>query len=126
VPDVTNQDQATAAAALGAAGFQVTVQQAGSDTVPAGTVIGTNPPAGTPLAKGSPVTLIVSSGPTAVEVPNTVGMTQDEATAALTGRGLSVIVNFGPGQNGRVVAQDPGGGTVPPGSTVSITIGQDA
>ncbi len=44
VPDVTQQDPLAAAAILGQAGFQVTVEPTASDTVPVGKVIGTDPP----------------------------------------------------------------------------------
>ncbi|HZT64774.1 MAG TPA: Stk1 family PASTA domain-containing Ser/Thr kinase [Acidimicrobiales bacterium] len=63
VPDVSGMDAAQAANELGQSGLAVsnTVQQA-SDTVPSGQVIGTNPPAGQQVPKGTGVELIVSSG----------------------------------------------------------------
>ena len=64
VPDVSGMDSAQAANQLGQSGLSVanTVQQS-SESVPSGAVIATNPPAGTPVNKGSSVTLVVSSGP---------------------------------------------------------------
>jgi serine/threonine-protein kinase len=63
VPSVAGDDLAGASATLGAAGFRVTSVQQSSATVASGTVIGTNPTAGTQMAKGSTVQVIVSSGP---------------------------------------------------------------
>jgi beta-lactam-binding protein with PASTA domain len=65
VPSVAGDDLAGASATLGAAGFKVTSIQQSSTTVASGTVIGTNPAAGTQMAKGSTVQVIVSSGPPA-------------------------------------------------------------
>jgi len=123
VPAVKNQDQNTAAAALQAAGLQVQIQPMPSDTVPQGTVIDTNPVAGTKVPKGSTVNVIVSTGPTAVDIPNTVGLTQAEATNALVSKGFNVVVTSGPGTNGRVVSQNPSMGKAPPGTTVTILVG---
>jgi len=65
VPNVAGQSQSAAGAALQQAGCSVsgTADQA-SDSVPAGTVIGSNPGGGTTLpAEGCAVQLIVSTGP---------------------------------------------------------------
>src|SRR6185436_11908679 len=64
VPNVVNLTQAAATTALGNAGLTVgTVSNAASTTVPAGSVISENPGAGTLVAPGSAVALVVSSGP---------------------------------------------------------------
>jgi serine/threonine-protein kinase len=123
VPSVQGQDQNAASATLQNAGLQVQIQPAPHDTIPLGSAIGTNPQAGTKVDPGSTVQLIVSTGPTTVEIPNTVGTTQVEAQAALTSKGFSVAVSFGPGTDGVVVAQNPSGGMAPPGSVVAITVG---
>jgi hypothetical protein len=60
-----------------------------SSTVPAGNVISQNPVAGTSVAAGSAVNLVVSTGPAPVAVPNVVGLTQAAANA-ITGAGLVV------------------------------------
>ncbi|MBN1815760.1 MAG: S8 family serine peptidase, partial [Sedimentisphaerales bacterium] len=65
VPNVVGQTQADAEAAVTAANLTVgTVTAAYSDTVPAGSVISQNPPAGTSAAEGSPIDLVVSLGDT--------------------------------------------------------------
>lgn len=56
-------DVATAQQALQGAGYLTTQSTQASSAVPEGKVVGTNPSGGTPLDKGSTVTIIVSSGP---------------------------------------------------------------
>ena len=66
VPDVVGLTQSVAHTALISAGLTVgTVTAVFSDTVPLGTVISQNPPAGTNVAPGSGVALEISSGPPA-------------------------------------------------------------
>jgi serine/threonine-protein kinase len=123
VPLVKGQDQAAAINTLQMAGFGVEIKAMENATVPQGTVIDTNPVGGTKIPRGSTVTVIVSTGPTAVEIPNTIGKSQTDAQNQLTGAGFNVVVNFGPGTMGKVVAQSPSGGQAPPGTTVTITVG---
>lgn len=54
-----------------------------SETVPVGSVIGSDPPAGERARSGSAVTLVVSRGPERYAVPSLAGKTVDEAKAAL-------------------------------------------
>ncbi|WP_315093012.1 transglycosylase domain-containing protein [uncultured Cellulomonas sp.] len=61
--------EADATASVSNAGLVATVVTEPSDTVTAGRVIRTDPKGGTMLAPGSPVTLVVSSGPKPVEPP---------------------------------------------------------
>ena len=64
VPDVVNQLQATAEAAIVAASLAVgNVASAYSDTVAAGNVIGQNPIGGTSVLPGTNVDLVISLGP---------------------------------------------------------------
>ncbi len=81
---------AQAQAALGAVGFTATQVTISSATVPAGQVISTSPASGTVAPYGSAVTVTVSSGPPTVAVPNVLGETVTQATAALQGAGLVV------------------------------------
>ncbi len=62
VPNVVGRDQSEAANILGQSGFTTSIQTQPSESVAEGKVIRTDPAAPTPLAKGSNVTLIVSSG----------------------------------------------------------------
>jgi len=127
VPDVTTQDLATANTTLTALGFQVTVVPTPSDTVPVAKIIGTDPPAGTPVKRGSPVKLLVSTGPTLVNIPNTVGQPRATAEALLnTTLGFNLTESFanaGVAHSGKVISQTPASGQVPHGSVVNIVIG---
>jgi beta-lactam-binding protein with PASTA domain len=127
VPDVAGQNPYAALTTLGGASFQVTVVPTPSDTVPSGAVIGTDPAAGTPLPRGAGVKLLVSSGPSLVNVPNVVGLPRATAEALLNstlGFGVQVsFVNAGPTKTGKVVAQNPTGGPAAKGSTVAISVG---
>ena len=118
IPSVAGQDQAAAQTTLSTAGFSVTVVPTPSDTVPTGSAIGTTPAAGTKAPKGSAVTMQVSTGPTAVAVPNVVGQGCTGGAGTLTAQGFNVAINGN--QAGTVVSQNPSGGTAPPGSQVAI------
>jgi beta-lactam-binding protein with PASTA domain len=61
-----------------------TVTQQASNTVATGNVMSQDPGNGSSLAQGSPVNLVISSGPQIATVPNMQGLTQDAATAAIT------------------------------------------
>jgi len=106
----------------------VTPRNDPSDTVPVGKVIGTDPAAGTMVPKGSAITLIVSSGPEAIDIPNTVGQTESGATAALLGAGFNVTVNHvtvaDVSKRGIVVSQSPASGQAPRLTNVTINVGQ--
>jgi serine/threonine-protein kinase len=62
-----------------------------SDTLPAGFVVATDPVAGTILAPGDTVTVIVASGPFPVHVPSVVGRLLPEAQATLNAAGFHDI-----------------------------------
>ena len=67
MPDVVNLTQAAATSAITGADLIVgTVTNSASATVPAGSVISQNPIAGTQVAPGSAVNLVVSTGPSTV------------------------------------------------------------
>ncbi len=126
VPDVAGQDATAAAATLGQATLQVTTRTAANDTVPAGKVIGTDPGAGTPVAKGSSVVLIISSGPALIDIPNVVGQLQAPAVSALQDAGFGVIITFLPGtpaNRGKVLTQTPASGQAARLTNVSIVVG---
>jgi eukaryotic-like serine/threonine-protein kinase len=129
VPDVTDDQEADAANQLGQAGFKTKTAREASSSVDAGRVIRTDPPAGERIAEGSTVTIVVSSGPELTAVPNVLGMTAEDAKAAIEGAGFvfrnAGTVNSNPSDDGKVVAQNPSGGTrAEKGATVAVTIGK--
>jgi serine/threonine-protein kinase len=114
LPNVVSLPQAAAVRRLQAGGFKPTVQTQASATVSSGTVISTDPTAGTELQGGSPVTVVVSSGPPRAVVPGLTGKTQAEASAALAAAGLkvgSISYRSANGQApGTVLSQTPAAG----------------
>jgi serine/threonine-protein kinase len=133
VPDVALMTSNQAASTLGQAGLAVapTVQRQCSNSVPTGNVVKTDPVAGTPVAAGTAIKLITSSGVCQVIVPNVVGDTQSTANSALTAQGLVAAFTTAdttlctPAQNGQVVSQSaPGGSSVPYNSTIDLAVCQ--
>jgi beta-lactam-binding protein with PASTA domain/tRNA A-37 threonylcarbamoyl transferase component Bud32 len=126
VPDVSGLDEIEATSRLTAAGFKVSRTLEASSTVPSGTVIRTQPAAGTQVPKDSTVTIVVSSGPAQATVPDVTGQTQSAATSTLKSAGFEVSVSTvtSPGSVGKVISQSPAGGSkADVGSTVTITVG---
>jgi serine/threonine-protein kinase len=127
VPFVGDLTQADATTQLNAAGFSVKVSAKPSDTVAKGTVIDQKPTGGQQAAKGSDVTIYVSSGFEQVKVPDLIGLTQAEAVAKLQALGLKesilAVDNADPTTTFRVQDQDPGKNTkVNKGATVTIWV----
>ncbi len=91
VPDVAGFDATAASRAITDAGLTPAQRPQGSITVQIGVVIGTDPEAGTEVAKESTVTILVSSGPSEATVPNVVGRTVEDAQATLERAGFTVI-----------------------------------
>jgi eukaryotic-like serine/threonine-protein kinase len=131
IPDVSGQDPVEAASALGARSLNPKRVDQASDTVEAGTVIGTDPPAGTKVAKGADVQLIVSAGKEQVRVPYVVGLSKTDATNELQAAGFQVVVRevtvLDPNNAGKVIAQSPTGDSkAAKGSAVTISVGKFA
>jgi eukaryotic-like serine/threonine-protein kinase len=129
VPDVLDQTEESARSELQAAGFDVQVVNAPSDTTPEGFVSAQSPDPGTDAAKGSTVTITVSTGPSSATVPNVVGKDKNEAKQELQAAGFKVDMQevpvSDPTQNNVVQDQDPAGGSsAPKGSTVTIFVGK--
>jgi serine/threonine-protein kinase len=87
------------------------------DTVPIGKVVALDPRPGTSLKIDSPVTLVLSKGPSPrTPVPNVAGKTKDEAFAELQRAGLEPVEAGGDdaaeNAESRVVRTDPPAGTV--------------
>jgi serine/threonine-protein kinase len=93
-------------------------------------VIATRPEPGTLLARGSTVTLVVSSGPGQVVVPPVVGLTEAEARNNLASNNLQASVEYrdlqpGDPNDGRVISQSVAGGTsVDRDTTVALVVGR--
>ncbi len=125
VPNVVGLTQAAAQSAITGAGLTVgTITNSSHASVPSGNVISQNPGAGSNVAPGSAVALVVSMGPA---VPNVVGLTQAAAQAAITSAGLTVgtvgSTNSQTVAIGRVISQTPPPGTsVTAGTAVNLVV----
>jgi serine/threonine-protein kinase len=125
VPLVNGEPVATAQAQIKAAHLRSAVVNQSSSSVSNGLVIRSSPAEGNNVPANTLVTLYVSTGAAPVAVPNVVGQQQTTAQSALQAKGFSVNVKSDPTSSaptGQVISQDPGGGTAPPGSTVTITV----
>jgi eukaryotic-like serine/threonine-protein kinase len=123
VPDVTGQTPEQAKANLEALGFTVKRGEDGrSAAVDKGEVMAVSPgPADDPAPYGSELTITVSIGVPLVTVPSVVGMSEDDAKAALQAAGLKVDSTkfFG----NKVRQQQPAAGEqVEQGSSVKILV----
>lgn len=119
--------EAKATAALAKLGLSPTdSQQAWSETVASGDVVGLA--TGTPkqLEKGSAVTLVVSKGPQPRIIPDITGMTPDQATAALNQLGLvpHTVERYDlKVDKGGLIGLEPGSGTsVARGTDVNVVV----
>ena len=113
VPSLAGLPREQAEAQLREAGFEPRVERSFSDTVPNGRVVGTTPPGGTTIERGSTVVLDVSRGREQVEVPDVVGESQDNARSTLEGAGLrvgKVTEEESEEEPGTVIEQSPAGG----------------
>ncbi|MHB1472863.1 MAG: Stk1 family PASTA domain-containing Ser/Thr kinase [Dermatophilaceae bacterium] len=90
VPRVTDLTTQVAQRALTVAHLTPKVLRSFDETVRAGVVIASDPPAGREVGRGSTVTLTVSQGPERYGVPLLVGRTQAEAEQRLTDSRLTV------------------------------------
>ena len=129
VPSVVGETQTAATSDLTKAGFTVTTTTQPSSSVPAGAVISQNPNAGTSVAAGSTVTIVVATAPPTATVPPVTGDPTTGAVNALRAAGFQVTQKTtkvtDPTQNGIVIDQSPAGNAnAKKGSTVTITIGR--
>jgi beta-lactam-binding protein with PASTA domain/predicted Ser/Thr protein kinase len=101
-------------------------QTAPDDQVPAGAVVSQQPASGQTLPVTDKITLVVSTGPDAVNVPNVKGLDQNAATDQLQQAGLqigNVTTKDGNYDKGTVISTKPGiGSSVTKGTKVNLTI----
>jgi eukaryotic-like serine/threonine-protein kinase len=129
VPDVVGRPRDEAERTLQDAGLQASVKEEESEDADPGTVLRQDPAAGTALAKGKTVALVVAKAPADVPVPGVIDAPEDDAVRALEDAGFKVKKEEAPvetpDEDGIVIDQDPSPDTPrPKGSTVTITIGR--
>jgi len=129
VPDVTNYLQADGEQQLKSLGVSVLITQAVDDTVAAGSIIRTDPAAGSQVAVGSTVVVYVSRPQvsTTARVPSLVGLSNvNDARTLLVQNKLglgSTTEQYSDKPAGTIIGQDPAAGsTVKVNSRVSVTV----
>lgn len=112
IPDVVGQQQSAATNLLVDKGFKVDkdVERQFSETVPAGSVIATDPSTGSHVLGGKLVTLVLSKGPERYKVPTVAGQPADSAAAALGAAFKSTDI--------KVVRSDKSDDKIPRGNAV--------
>ena len=127
IPDLTGSGQAQALEDLQSLGFKVGIENAADSSVPAGSVIRTQPPSNTIINPESLVTIIVSVGPEAFPIPYILDIETERAiyvveeSGFILGQLLEVNDNNIP--RGFVISQNPVAGTkMSPGSSVDLVV----
>ena len=92
VPELTGVTEAVGRNKIAENGWKVAVTTQRDDVQPLGTIIQTDPAAGTTLHEGDTITLVVSAGPTLATLPDVTGQTLDAATSLLAESKLSITV----------------------------------
>jgi serine/threonine-protein kinase len=127
VPNVATFTTQAACNAIVKDGFICGTITMTSSSLTPGTVVSTDPAAGSLQPAGTTVNLVESSGPSTVVVPDVIGDMQAQAVSTLQGDNLLPVVNClatsDPSQDGIVQSQSPQGGvTKPTGTSVTITV----
>ena len=133
VPDVKGKSLEQATQMLDEAGFKVgNVSSRSDDSVEEGSVISQDPAAGTKREEGSRINLVVSSGSSAVSVPDLSNMTADQARSALEKAGLKATAGTAEYSDSvekdHVARQEPSAGSsVPKNSVVTyyLSLGKE-
>jgi len=131
IPDVSGKSGDEAELELARVGFtNVTSDEEFSPDIAIGFTIRTDPEAGRVIGRDDTIIVWVSKGPEPTTVPNLVGMTIADATAAAENANLSIIedgtveVDAASRLDGLVAEQSPGSGTtVDSGTDIAVKIG---
>ena len=115
VPDLTNYVQADGEQQLKDLGVSVLVTQAVDESVAAGSIIRTDPAAGSQVAAGTTVVIYVSRPQvaTTTKVPSLIGMSVEDARTLLVQRKLglgSQTEQYSDQPVGSIISQNPGEG----------------
>lgn len=90
IPNVSDKSSAEATNILQPLTNHIAIRKVFSSSFAEGQVVGTEPPAGIPVAKDSTITLLVSKGKEMISVPKLLGLDLVTATAKLAGVHLAV------------------------------------
>jgi len=91
IPSLAGMSQTQAASTVAELGLKIgQIQEVFSEDVPKGKVITSNPPGGGRVEVAGEVLLIVSKGKDRIKVPELIGLTVEDATAALKSKNLKI------------------------------------
>jgi serine/threonine-protein kinase len=127
-PGIINLPLAVATEKVEAAGLDLEVtERTFSETVTAGSVVSTDPTAGSKILEGGTVEVVVSRGPERYAVPRLAGRAFADVEPLLDERNLALgevrRIWHERVEKGKVVIADPRAGTeLRPGSTVDVTV----
>jgi beta-lactam-binding protein with PASTA domain len=126
IPELEGETVDTARDRLTALGFEVVLANGRYDMqVPEGDVLAVKPAAGATREQGTQVTIVPSKGPPPVAVPAMEGKPLKKAKQAIREAGLRLEVKRRYDDRvpvDHVIKQQPGGGRIPKGSTVSLVV----
>ena len=127
IPDLTGSEQARALEDLQNLGFKVGIENSADPSVPAGSVIRTQPQSNSVVNPDSLVTIIVSVGPEAFPIPYVLDIESDRAVYVIEESGFTLgqllEVNDDSIPRGFVISQNPVAGTkMSPESTVDLVV----
>ena len=130
IPDLENRPFLAAMNIISQLGWLASTSEEASETIPAGLVIRTEPPAQSKLSPGSRVEIVISSGLPMILVPSVTSLLEDSALQTLEGEGFQVnlieeLLPEGSVNDGRVISQSPEPELeVELGTIVTIVIGR--
>ncbi|HEV8510747.1 MAG TPA: PASTA domain-containing protein [Gemmatimonadales bacterium] len=127
VPDVAGLDAGLAQSLVAAAGLTVSQVESVQAASPTGLAMMTRPPAGTALAPGAGLTVVVSRGAPTIPIPDLLGMGSGDARTRLEMEGLQLGTvtrrRTSEASPGTVVGQRPAAGTLAaPGTVIDIVV----
>ncbi|OEX93190.1 serine/threonine protein kinase [Corynebacterium sp. BCW_4722] len=126
VPDITNLTTEEAMEELEKAGLELNpnVRRESDSNIPEGIILGQQPVGGTQIAKGSRISITVSSGPDMIQVPSLVGLNVEQATATLSSLNLRATVTHvdSARPDGEVLAVAGENTDVEKGTTVELRV----
>jgi len=130
VPDVVGDRVNAARSELEGAGFTVRTEERTDDRAPQGEVVSQSPRGGEKAARGSAVTITVSTGRDRVVIPSLFNVPENEAADDLRAMGLNVervVAADASVASGRVIRTEPAATTpVERGSSVTLVVSSGA
>lgn len=114
MPDLMGLTEPQAKDKLRDARLRANFKEESDPKIPPGQVKSQNPKAGAEVAPDTVVEVVISSGEAGLEVPNLLGLTEEEAQRALSRLGLEMVVEAYRRQantpEGQVISQNPSAG----------------